>query len=568
MISGVRYRLSLSELLSMILCAIENVTNSQLAIANALVLDGEFLNAKEVYEECISSESDNSAAWYGLGVVNHHLRDEDAAIVAFERAFLLNRFHAPTAANLAVLYQDRDEESAVRYAMAARELGIENEILNAIVLGSDEEEQETEEKITIDDSEEQELGEPVLISGAVSLDDSKEDGGVDLIDRASRLLEDGELESALSLISPALEGASADDAELWYLCGKALAGLGLIDDAINTLRFCLEIDTQHARAAELLSEISSDSTEEVMSVEAQKQEEAPPIDEEEDAGLTNAGTVEYSNYEEGEIFDERTPQSHDELDTVESPLIALEDSLVVLVRRAKEASESGDHATAVQTWKKIIEDHGSTSEAWHGMALALEAAGHVEKAEQCREKAEELMETGLDSADETSESVDLVAAAEEARNQVSESDFTTEDHVNVAIEWYNKGLTLLSEDKGLEALNCFEKAISAAPRGERDLRVRSHNGRGHSLHQLGRFAESIQSYHQAISMDPSIVSGRTLYNMGSSYAAMEHFHDAIRCFEQALERGLDEEESRLCKTQLNRCSLLLKEQQKGERLQA
>jgi tetratricopeptide (TPR) repeat protein len=69
-------------------------------------------------------------------------------------------------------------------------------------------------------------------------------------------------------------------------------------------------------------------------------------------------------------------------------------------------------------------------------------------------------------------------------------------------------------------------------------------------------------------MDPTMVTGRTMYNMGSSYAAMEHFQDAVSCFEQALERDLEEEENLLCRTQLNRCMLLLKEQQKLDRLRA
>ena len=56
--------------------------------------------------------------------------------------------------------------------------------------------------------------------------------------------------------------------------------------------------------------------------------------------------------------------------------------------------------------------------------------------------------------------------------------------------------------------------------------------------------------------------------MGSSYAAMEHFSDAIKCFEQALSRELDEEETRLCQTQMNRCSLLLKEQIKSAKIQS
>ena len=164
--------------------------------------------------------------------------------------------------------------------------------------------------------------------------------------------------------------------------------------------------------------------------------------------------------------------------------------------------------------------------------------------------------------------VDLVAAAEDAKLSVAQNAPIDEASVNVAIEWYNKGLTLLGEEKGGQALNCFDKAISSTPRDERELRVRSYNGRGHALHQLGKFSESIQSYHQAISMDPTMVTGRTLYNMGSSYAAMEHFADAIKCFQQALNRELDSEEAQLIQTQMNRCSLLLKEQNKSAKLQS
>jgi tetratricopeptide (TPR) repeat protein len=239
----------------------------------------------------------------------------------------------------------------------------------------------------------------------------------------------------------------------------------------------------------------------------------------------------------------------------------------VLIKQARESTQHGDHAGAVQIWKRIIEEYGSTAQAWSGMADALEAAGHVEKGFQCRTKANELL-MQEEKKEVPDGGVDLVAAAIQAKLHSGNDTSTNQDDVNVSIEWYNKGLTLLGEDKGVEALNCFEKAISSAPREEREIRVRAHNGRGHALHQLGRFSESIQSYHQAISMDPTMVTGRTLYNMGSSYAAMEHFTDAIRCFEQALDRDLDEEEERLCKTQMNRCSLLLKEQRKTERIQS
>ena len=140
-----------------------------------------------------------------------------------------------------------------------------------------------------------------------------------------------------------------------------------------------------------------------------------------------------------------------------------------------------------------------------------------------------------------------------------------EENVNVCIEWYNKGLSMLSEENGVEALNCFERAIGGAPREERELRIRAQNGRGHALYQLARYPESIQAYHAAISMDPAGVTGKSLYNMGSSYAAVELYSDAIKCFEQALGRGLEDEDVTICKTQINRCKLLHKEQQKRQR---
>tara|TARA_Y100001936_G_C15646224_1_gene444082 strand:- start:22 stop:618 length:597 start_codon:yes stop_codon:yes gene_type:complete len=197
------------------------------------------------------------------------------------------------------------------------------------------------------------------------------------------------------------------------------------------------------------------------------------------------------------------------------------------------------------------------------MASALEAAGHIEKSKQCLSKAAEI-DFELGEIDQN-EDVDLVSAAELAKKQIMANQYQVKDDVNVSIEWYNKGLNLLAEVKSSEALHCFEQSIKTIPREEIDLRVRVHNGKGHALHQMGEYSQSIQAYHQAISMSPESVSSRTLYNMGSSYAAMEHFTDAIKCFEQALEREIDDDDAELCRTQMNRCRLLLKEQLKVKR---
>ena len=44
--------------------------------------------------------------------------------------------------------------------------------------------------------------------------------------------------------------------------------------------------------------------------------------------------------------------------------------------------------------------------------------------------------------------------------------------------------------------------------------------------------------------------------------ANERFGDAIKCFEQAIPRGLDKDQQKLAKEQIRRCNILLKEQQR------
>ena len=58
---------------------------------------------------------------------------------------------------------------------------------------------------------------------------------------------------------------------------------------------------------------------------------------------------------------------------------------------------------------------------------------------------------------------------------------------------------------------------------------------------------------------PAQVQGKTLYNMGSAYAEMERYQDAIKCFEQSVPRGLTDEEAKRAKEQIRRCGILLKE---------
>ena len=566
-----------------------------------MVKKGALHEAHEAYQSIVEEEPENSAAWYGLGIISNKLGFHDAAIEYLEHSFRLNKNHAPTVANLAILYSRSESEKANSFAQLALDLGLDDGRLHELASRSasqvkivdgqtsdapGENQAEPElapllQSTTVTTIPPQPRNEFIESENAPETDEMTE---AVLITQLSKLIRDDEFKSALTILTSVLEGEFKESPSLWHLCGLCLSEIGLHDDALGTIQYALTLDENHVPSLHLIGQMlwNSDQKDEaeVYWRKIAELEPANPIlqslPQQESQEIMEESTTDSSDSEvptqhpEHQTEEDSRPliEGVDEPDNTDS--IALEDSLVVLIQNAKKFSEAKEHSTAVQTWKTIIEQYGSTAESWHGMADALEVAGHFQKSDQCRLKAEELESSKSEHEAPTDEikEVDLIAAAQIVIQKVQPTEDKGDDDVNTSIEWYNKGLSLLAENKGVEALLCFEKTVGSAPREEKELRVRAHNGRGNALHQLGQYAESIQSYHQAITMDPTMVTGRTMYNMGSSYAAMEHFQDAVSCFKQALERDLEEEEDLLCRTQLNRCMLLLKEQQKLDRLRA
>jgi tetratricopeptide (TPR) repeat protein len=64
---------------------------------------------------------------------------------------------------------------------------------------------------------------------------------------------------------------------------------------------------------------------------------------------------------------------------------------------------------------------------------------------------------------------------------------------------------------------------------------------------------------------PTEVRGETLYNMGTAYAEMERYNDAVKCFQQAIPRGLDIAATKRAKDQIRRCNILQKAVEKKRR---
>lgn len=172
-----------------------------------------------------------------------------------------------------------------------------------------------------------------------------------------------------------------------------------------------------------------------------------------------------------------------------------------------------------------------------------------------------IQHTGL--ATETSileTSVDLSAAASalDAAQTGAPVQFDPTLSAGQEIEWFNKGLLLLTEEKFQESLACFDRALDGFLE-DSDMRVRVLNGRGGALYGLERYADCILAYHEAMQLAPEQVTGRTLYNLGVAYAEMGVYKDAIKCFDQAKSRGLDKEEQKRCKEQVKRCKILMRQ---------
>ncbi|MEE3310990.1 MAG: tetratricopeptide repeat protein [Candidatus Thermoplasmatota archaeon] len=191
---------------------------------------------------------------------------------------------------------------------------------------------------------------------------------------------------------------------------------------------------------------------------------------------------------------------------------------------------------------------------------------------------EEIMvhEAALDTVEEpervisesVSEEVDLAAAALEAQAGIMEEHEVQADSSSVAnqdIEWYNKGIELLNKDRYKEALSCFDRALPSF-KDDKGMAIKILNGRGNCFYYLNEYKEAIENYYKAFGIDKGLTTGNALYNMGTAYAELESYDNAIHCFNQSFGKDVGEslkgENKKRAKEQIRRCKLLLKEQKK------
>jgi len=296
------------------------------------------------------------------------------------------------------------------------------------------------------------------------------------------------------------------------------------------------------------------------------------------------------------------------------------------VLHARAYTMTNNHMESVKIWKNMIQTNRNDPEMWRGLSKALYAAGDTNTAEKCSIKANEIeglnqsntitqeqvqpseskpTERMPESSEQTLEQpspspvseqemsmansvlsrpiepttpvvqeatpnpqVDLAKAALEVQNNslVAEEfrNPTSNSVANQDISWYNQGVALIEAGKYQEALSCFDRALPSFSNDD-EMVIRILNGRGNAFYYLENYPACVESYHQAMLIRPEDVRGKTLYNMGTAYAEMERYQDSVKCFEQAIPRGLNKEEIKRTKDQIRRCNILIKEQKKKNR---
>ena len=357
-----------------------------------------------------------------------------------------------------------------------------------------------------------------------------------------------------------------NNATAWFCLGVLYCKTGSLKDAINAFEKCDEEYPDHPPTLANLAYLLLESEPERASDFAKRA--LPHL--EQDEKLRDIASISKPEETQDLVFIESQPILENPVNRVLDIGISPVSDEASRQEEARALSSSGDHSTAVSIWKDLLEQTPDSPEVWRGLGEALSSAGYEDRAVQCMKRADQIeSDTNVQSEPEiitdTQDVIDddelLLIAADEVRSApVVEERGSLDD----SLGWYNMGINLLNEGKNDEALSSFEKAIGGCPSNEVELRVKAQNGRGNALYNEGRYPESIVAYHAAIGLDPKSVSGRTLFNMGSSYAAVEMFDDAIKCFSQSLERDLDKAEAELCKKQISRCRVLAREQAKRQ----
>ena len=656
--------------------------------------------AKQAFVICLDLDPNHGPALANLAVLLDRLGDADGALEIADRA--LNYF--PGHPHLVkIVESNRAAGGVIRSTPTVmphtQEKLVEQTLTHAVDSGVNDlfEDELTYESDELDeDSEDKTENVPEIITQEEP--DLDIDGTVEvdldmLCKEATTVLTSGDAKGALQMLKEHLHGVAAQHFDSWRISAGAMAAMGLDDHAIAAYNHAIGLNPDHAKCYFNLGALHErkgniDAAKKCFTNAVEKDSSYSKaalrlVNLAESTGdITNLlyarrQLIGYENGREAlalllvELAEgeakilENTgglPPTIPEGPALATEAVGLCEQNTPILARA--LSASNQHTEAVKTWKAMIQSDKSNPELWTGLARSLEAAGDMQTAQRCHEKAkvlsnpapadplEALMESEESKLDlgavqpsteqapvvqpiptpnpppiqlsqnkeslihqpvptpkppsmvpdnsgvisqpiptpippqitvgpanvplpnltarpepkprlvESKPEVDLAAAALDAAARVAVNtgiDSNSNSIANQDIEWYNKGVGLIEDKKYREALSCFDRALPSFADND-EMVIRILNGRGNALYYLEDYPKCVESYHKAMVINPKGVQGKTLYNMGTAYAEMQRFSDAIKCFEQAMPRGLDKDQQKLAKEQIRRCNILQKEQ--------
>lgn len=659
--------------------------------------------AKQAFVICLDLDPNHGPALANLAVLLDRLGDTDGAMEIADRALKYFPGHPHL---VRIVDTNRAAGGVIRSTPTVmphtQEKLVEQTLTHAIDTGVDdlfeEEENETQpiaEAITVDDTNE-DHHEHITHEEPVALIEEPDEINLDsLCEEATTILSSGDAKGALQILKEHLHGEAAQHFDSWRISAGAMAAMGLDDHAIAAYNHAIGLNPNHAKCYFNLgalherkgnieaamkcftNALENDSSYKKAAIRLANLAEGTGnissllmarrhlIDEE---GGKETLAVLLVELAEGEAkILENTgglPPTIPEGPALAGEAVELCEPNTAIMARA--LSASNQHTEAVKTWKAMIQSDKTNPDLWSGLARSLEAAGDIQTAQRCHEKAislanpqpidplDSLMEAEVTQptmptvepltkqapvvqpiptptppfagiaepvgtivsqpvptptppnqvqtsnevltqpvptpsppqivvessniplpnltarpepepkSTEVNPQVDLAAAALDAAARVavnSGMDSNSNSIANQDIEWYNKGVGLIEDKKYREALSCFDRALPSFADND-EMVIRILNGRGNALYYLEDYPKCVESYHKAMVINPKGVQGKTLYNMGTAYAEMQRFSDAIKCFEQAMPRGLDKDQQKLAKEQIRRCNILQKEQQR------
>lgn len=517
-------------------------------------------NAIEAFTYALDLDNEDAASWYNLGALHRKNGHEDAAVTCFDAALGLRPAYSKAAAALADIHTTNGDLGPAIDAWRALLL-VEPNHPGGLIF--------SEMLVQIGEGEGTVLDAardipttlpegPALAKEALKhIPEDVEPSNVRLRARALTLTD--AYPEAVKLWRSLIEG-NRDDVTLWSGMMRTFVAAGDQNTAEKCRQKIASLTGESVSIADATDALTEPDPAPASDPPAEPAPEVAPAPESslQADPVTEAAPSAAPTAEDAPAT-ETTLESDDDTTAADDGLMVASEQSISDDDPWGDAFEEEPPAAVAVVEEEVAEEVSDPTYDLQGVSDAETVLDTVEEPEPITSSEEVDPEVNLAKAALDAQAKEAAAIASIPIN-IDSSSVANQD-----VEWYNKGLSLIADEKYTEALACFDKALPSFV--EDDVMViRILNARGNAHYYLKDFGECIEAYHQAMKINPGGVTGATLYNMGTAYAEVERYADGIKCFEQGMSskrvEPLKGQEAKMAKEQIRRCKILLKEQNK------